>query len=444
MFCHPACPFTGGCTEEIKTYIFMKSPIRWLGLALLLLSGVGCATAADKIVKAAPTDSECETFGRQLADAVNRGEPLKMVQAMDFQAFGDRVVKGLDLNEPDRTEFIKGLSNGLKSTMESQFKIWKTARFIRVTKVEGEKRILVRVLSEKGSMNFLEWVCAPNAAGGLKTVDCYPYITAELMSQTSRRSVLPFLAEKKKGFIERLTSNENFYVRHFPRIKEALAAMQTGDGKKASAILEALPDEVKMMPSVLTMRLQASQSVDEKIYLRVISDWEKARPGDPSLDLVAIDGGFLRKDYADCLRRINSLEKRVGPDGWLECLKSVVMNLMDDLVGARAALKQAIAIEPTLTNSYDLWFAIELKTKDWAHLVEAVTSFETNFPNANIWDGIKEDASWAEFRESKECQEWFAQREKSRAAAPREPAAPAAVTEEAHAPTPNAKPNADQ
>lgn len=368
------------------------------------------AVADKKAVITALTDAQCEKFGRELADCVNRGEKVKTIEPLDCDALGKRVVKGLDFSEKDQVDFIQSFSESFKQSFTSQLKAWESAHFIRVSTVKGEKRVLIRIISSEGAVNFIDWVCAPDEQGGIKTIDFFSYLTSELASETTRRGVLPYVAEKNRGLIERLTKGEGAYVRAFSNVTEAMKFFQSGDSDKALGILEALPDEVKTTPFILIIRLQVAQKADKKVYARVIEEWEKARPGDPSLDLVSIDGCIGRKDYDGCIRHLDALQKRLGGDGYLQAMKANVYVIAGNTDKARSTIKEAVAQEPTLPNSYDIWFNLELKAKNWSSLVEALTKFETNFPKVDLWKGIQAEASWAPFRESAECKAWLEKR----------------------------------
>jgi hypothetical protein len=387
----------------------MTSLLRWI-FSGLMLSSLCCAAAPKTTLITVLTDAECEKFGRELADSVNKANPMRIVEALDLTGFADRVMVGLDFNQNERSQFLEGLSRSFKSGLQKQFAIWKNGRFVRVAVVNGEKRVLLRLLSSDGTLNFIDWVCERNAAGDVIIVDGLPFVTGELMSETSRRAVLPLLAESKKGFIERLTTKESAYVREIASINQAIKLIQEGSNNEASGILEALPGEVKIMPFVLALRLRAAQSSSKKVYLAVIEDWERALPDNPSLDLISIDGCVMRKDYAGCIDHIESLQKRVGPDGYLRALKGNVSFMNHDIEGARTSFKAAVAIEPTLARTYDMWFGVEMQAKNWGGLVEALSAFESNFPKADIWAGIQAKASWADFRASKECQLWLEKR----------------------------------
>jgi len=343
----------------------MKTSFRWF-VYFVLSCCIWASASVDekKAVIPALSNADCEKFGRSLAADINQGQPQKILEQLDCTALGERTVQGLNFGDADRAGFVQSFSESFKKSFGKQIGDWQNARYIRTTTTGGQKRVLMRVIANSGALNFVEWVCVSNGRGGVKTVDFFSFVTAELVSETSRRGVLPYVAEKQRGIVARLTKGESAYVRAFPKFSEAVEVLQSGDADKALGILEALPDEVKVTPFCLLIRLQVAQKADEKVYVRVIEEWEKARPGDPSLDLVSIDGCIMRKDYDGCVRRIEALQKRVGGDGYLQAMKANVYTMAGSIDKAGVAIREAIAQEPTMANSYDIWFNIELQAKN--------------------------------------------------------------------------------
>jgi tetratricopeptide (TPR) repeat protein len=359
----------------------------------------------------APTDADCERLGHQVEDFINCGQPALVVELMNFNELGRRVCEGLDLTKAETASFITNFGKGAKSSLDRSLKGWKQARYISVSTVNGEKRVLLRLVSEQGALNFLDWVCTTKADGNLQIVDCYNFLSAELMSETSRRAALPLLAGRNKSFLEKLTSRESSYLNEVPKINEAGQALQKGEFKNALAILESLPAELKKTTGIRLLRLQAAQSCDDKKYLQVIEEWEKSAPNDPALSLISIDGCVLRKDYAGCVRCITNVQKRVGPDGYLEYLRAIVLYQAGNLPDCVAALKHAIQVEPALTKPYDFWFTLALNGKQWAEVVEALELFDANFPKADIWTNIQKSDTWTAFRDTSECKAWVDKRQ---------------------------------
>lgn len=384
----------------------MRISLYWF-LPLFLGCCLWSAAEDSKTVIPAPTDAELERFGRELAQYVNDGEPAKMADKMDWEVFASRITRGQDLKGISSAEFTRHFASSWKKSLV----MWKHGRFVRVSTVNGERRGLLRVISEDGAINFIDWVCAPNADGSIKTIDFFSYLTAELASDTVWHGLLPLFADLHKGFLERLTKGDSEFSRAMPKLKEALGLFRAGNATKAMNILEDLPEEVKVAPLCLLARLQVAQATgSDDAYLRVISEWEAARPGDPALDVISIDGHLMRKDYARCIHSIESLQKRVGADGYLQAMKANVHLMAGSVDQAHAVILEAVALEPDLMNSYEIWFGIELESRNWNGLVAALTKCETNFPKTDIWAGFEAEESWAPFRESAACKVWLEKR----------------------------------
>ncbi len=354
----------------------------------------------------APTDAALEKFGRELAHFVNDGEPAKMADTMNLEAFMARVMHGHTIEGINLLEVGQHFAGSFKKSLVT----WKQGRFVRVSTINGEKRVLIRVISGNGDVNFLDWVCVTQADGSIKTVDLLSYLTAELASDTFWHVLLPLYGEKHPEVLEHLTPGERELSWAIPKMKHALDLLRSGNAEKALSVVEDLPDEVKLTPSCLLERLQIARAIDnDETYLKVISDWEDARPGDPALDVISLPGNLIRKDYVRCIHNIETFQRQVGADGYLQALKATIHLMAGSAGEAHAAILESIAREPDLMSSYDTWFDIELQAENWPNLTAALTTCEKNFPTVDTYSFVMAEDKWAPFRKTGEGKAWIRQ-----------------------------------
>ena len=360
--------------------------------------------------QAAPSEEECAAFGEEIARAVNGGTASAVVDLLDPYALAARTLAGIEMKDDFRRGVAGGIASSARESMLRAFGGFGKARFLRVLKVDGELRPLVRLMTQDGGMNYHAYVVARRASGRLKWVDTHVCLTGELMSETMRRLLLPAVAEENAGFLERLTRGEGEYMKNLPKITAVQQKLQTGDIAGAQALLDTLPQELRAMKPILAMRLLVAQKGDQAAYLEVIREWESHFPGDPSLGLVGIDGAFLRQDYDGGLKSLGRLRAYTGDDPHLDLLEATMLRLARRFPEARAAARRCLAADPTQSSAYDALLQTELDAKNHAGVAALLSELETNYPGFDMDQAIAAAAEYAEFRGSPEYGRWVAQR----------------------------------
>ncbi|MFT3828739.1 MAG: hypothetical protein QM691_03435 [Opitutaceae bacterium] len=391
------------------------------GLAAGLPPGVAAAAVPATVRSAAPavatiTEEECAAFGEELARAVNDGRAAAVIDALDPYALAARAMAGLEMKDDFRRGVSSGIATNARESMVRAFGGFVKARFLRVLKVDGEFRPLLRLLTKEGGMNFHAYVVERRASGRLKWVDTYVCLTGELMSETMRRLLLPALAEQNAGFFERLARGEGEYMKNLPKIADVQKRLQAGDIAGAKAILDGFPGELRSLKPILAMRLLVAQKTNEAAYLDVIKEWEARFPGDPSLALVGIDGAFLRQDYDGALRRLAELRTFTGEDPYLDFLEASTLRLGKRFPESRAAARRCLAADPAMASAYDVLLMIELTERNHAGVATLLTEVETNYPGSDMVKAIAGSPEYAEFRGSPEYGRWIAGRIRRNAA----------------------------
>ena len=333
-----------------------------------------------------------------------------VITAFDPFLLTDRVLRGIEIAEAERQAFRGEFLSRSRETFSREFAKIKKARFLRVLSVDGELRPLVRILTAEGALNFHAYVVARRANGRLKWFDAHVYLGGELMSETMRRLVLPAFTQKNDGLLARLARGEGSYVKSIAQIQKVQELMRAGDAKGAKAILDGFPPELKNTKGILGVRLQVAQGLGGTEYLAVIDDWSRAFPGDPSLDLVCIDADFVRKDYLGVVRRLDSLQRQLGGDPYLEFLKANSLMMAGRFDECRTIARAVLAEDPSLASVYDVLLQIELDAKNHPGVVALLDEIEAAYPGADMAAGIAQPAAYATFRASPEYARWLEQR----------------------------------
>lgn len=379
----------------------------------LLFAGVALTSAffsviaEDRPKSGQPTDEELIAFGEQIAGCLSNGQPEALAHRLDGDGLVIRVLAGLDADSKFRQDFSGAFISNLSATIAREYKAYEKAHFLRLqTLPTGGKRVLIRCLTKDGGFNYLAFVCRRKTGAGPAWVDVYNFATAELLSESSRRGVLPFIAESKKNFFEELTGKENTFIKNFPKIQQALSLLSSQDFEKANAIFDQLPDELRKEKFILVLRLQATQSLADEKYIQTMTDWADTYPDDPALDLVSIDAAFMRKDYDECIRRMESLQKRIGGDPYLDWFIGAAHRLAGRNDQALACARKALKEEPTLEVALDLTIVVSLELKAYDATVETLDIIQRNNPDADVPANIAADKMYADFIKSPEFEKW--------------------------------------
>lgn len=374
-------------------------------------SPVGESAAAAPAGDAPLSDCECEAFGEAIARLYNEGRMGELLKLFDPYVLADRVLLGMDLPAKDRQGFIAGYVVSVRESLGVQFAKFTDARFLRVQEVDGEKRVLVRLLTADRALAYHAYVVGRRKSGALKWVDCHVYTSGEQLSATARRMVLPMFAENNASLLQRLTRGEGLYVKNLAKITEVQEKLKAGDPTGAMGIIEAMPPEVRETKMVLAIRLQVAQKLSNEQYLEVMNEWERVFPGDPALALIGIDAAYLRQDYARAVDCLDALEQQLGTDPYLEFLKANTEYRAGRVEACRTAARAALALDPRMARVYDVLLQVELDAKNHAATAALLDEVEAAFPGADMEANIADIDAYAEFHASPEHARWLEARE---------------------------------
>lgn len=378
-----------------------------LGLFLGLL--LRHATAAEKAAPAQPSVEECEKFGRWIVERFDEGKVEEIAAAFDAVAFMRIATAGLGVSEAEVSSAASGISRGFGEKLEAELGEFDSARFVRVQEKGNQRRVLIRFLSEEGALNYKAFICARGSDSQVKWIDSYNYSSGESFSASTRNVLLPLVAKESESRRAKLSPAEKVYFENLSRIQRILALTRGGKSTEALALLQELPDFLRKERFFLLLEMRIAQAVDEAAYLKALAAIDAAIPDDPTLDLLRSDGRLIRKDHAGALRLIDSFEKEIGRDAWLDYSRANVHNDAEDWPAAKKFANDALAVEPDLIHAHQILLSIGLTTKNYKEVAEALTRLAAAFPQLDLHEGIKDDDDYADFRKSPEYAAWAAE-----------------------------------
>jgi len=358
-------------------------------------------------------EKACLEFARKVEETINAGDPSILDKAFDRGAMLALALDGLDVSP----QTMSGINAGLKDFSLGSLVVAQSIRsggsykFLRLRTVGGQPRALFRLLqNSEGGLNYHELILAPQPGGAPRVPDFYVYLSAERMSETMRRALLPAVAEQNKGLIAKLTGQQSDFVRNLPKIQAVQAQNRAGKHAEALATLKTLPASLQTDKNVLITRVGIAANVGEEEHLAALEAMRVALPGDPCLDIMSMDALFLRKKYAETIAAVDRVDKLVGGDSYLHVFRGAVQLAQKQLDKARECVQKALDAEPKMIQAHFTMIAVCLAQKDYAAVAKSLSYLENDM-GVELND-LAQVPDYADFVKSEEYRKWQAGRKK--------------------------------
>jgi tetratricopeptide (TPR) repeat protein len=368
----------------------------------LVTALLAAAPAADKSL--APFSGPAESFSA----SINGGAAQQADAFIDWTAVLDRAFAGLSIPADFQAGFRKGYaktSNSLATALVETVKKGGGFKLLRLRKVRGKPLALYRVTPDSGGVNYLELELERRASGAVRAVEVEPYLSGEPLSATARRLAVRAAAEAKMGFIDKLAGKEGEFIKHSGSFKLMTEHLQAGRHAQVLEVYASLPLSLQQEKTALLQRLTAAQAVDDAKYQEAMADFEKWHPGDPSLDLVAIDHAYMARQWDKVHSAIARLDQRVDGDPYLAVIRASTYMQEEKFADARKVLDASIAAEPTLAAAWWARVEVAMKSNDHADTARQLTGVARAL-NLKL-DGVASSPEYAAFRASKPGKAWL-------------------------------------
>ncbi|HXY34339.1 MAG TPA: hypothetical protein VEI07_08935 [Planctomycetaceae bacterium] len=368
--------------------------------------------AADKA--ALPSEEECREWAAHFEKAVKKGDLAGLNDLVDWDAL---LATATEYPNPpaelvkQRADFVTGArsasrsGNGFTGQLLQQARRGGTYKFLRCREVDGRRRAEFRLITKEHGINYHDFVLASGEDGLVRAVDCYIFLTGQMLTTALREAFLPFAQKWIKGGLEQLPAPEREFLTHFADFTALVDASRDKEHRQVLDIYERLPASMKKMKTTLALRLGSAQFLSEDEYLRAIEDYRKYYPNDASVDLVALDAFTVRKDYKRAMEGVERIDKAVGGDPYLKVLRGNLFVVQGQLDAAWKMDEAAVAEEPTLTPAYFALVAIALQKRDFAKTAELLSDLESKC-NVKFKD-LTTVPAYAQFVKSDEYKKWL-------------------------------------
>lgn len=380
-----------------------------IALIVLLFSQV--VVAQQKL----PNQAEVVALARQLEVAINKGDVASAQDTLDVDALLDRVMAGVSAPVAFAAAFRSATHRNL-SLMPDVIKTAKggTYRFLRVRQINGQTRVLYRLLDAGGGVNYHDWIVVTDARGRVRFQDVYFALTGEDLSQSFRRVYIISAVQGNPTFLDKLTGADKQYAANLSTVFQMGRDVQGGNYSAALTSYQSLPQDLRENKSIMMMRLAAVSKLQDRQpqeYNAAMSDFRRLFPHDACLDLVCLDQLVEAGAYAEARRSIDRIEAFTGQDAYLDALRANMYRLQGGSANISAAQREfdkAIAAEPTLHEPYWGLVNLSLQNKDFDRTAELLDRIQREL-HVGIAD-LEKLPTYAEFVKSDAYRKWKAAR----------------------------------
>lgn len=403
----------------------MKSLIQFLFVMIYLSVTIPVSASIIKQESSGPTfinvsevpENIIEITQKWLDGFNNRDEEL-LSSIIDFNQIALSASKGLyDDNRKER-DFAKGLSTAKNKLIKAFIQQIKKAdgNVIFLGYIKRKNRIFPQLrfnLNDFG-VDYQELYISVKKSGKVKIVDWYQLSSDQKISETLGVLVKlmtdpnPGLLKKLFGVIEIKKSVVNSF-------KALGKARQAGNYKKANEIFESLPDELKYSRILLGVGITIANFLqDDELYKKRLSQLAQYHGDNPSSAFLLLDHYFYEGNAKKALENLNTMERRVGKDGFTTLLKAnLYLSLANDRSRAIALYKDAIKIEPDLEESYQALSSLYVETEEYEEAVEVLLMLEKQYQFEYMPEDFFESDENNKFKESKAFKNWMNSRIKA-------------------------------
>ena len=358
------------------------------------------------------TDAKAARFGHAVEAAVKAGDLAALAKLIDLDAIANAAVAPLDMPDKQKKANAVALRDGLAGpnsffdTLVKNVAAGGSYKWLHTRRTkQGETTAIFRLLQPEGGMNYQEMKIVSMPHGAVVATDVFVIMTGESLSETLGRTLKAMLAgEGKPGG---LFSGKGAPKDNRSDVLIAMSkALRENHPEQVLALYHSLPAEAKNVKAILLLRLHAASKFDQAQYTEAIEDFERRFPGDSSLDLVSIDGYFLKKQYDKAAAALERLANTLGGDPYLDGLRANVFNRLNQPEKADQLGREAVKADPALEGGYAAVLTSSLTRKDFKTTAEYLDLYNGKFDATSLQVAATPDYEY--FRASPEGKAWLA------------------------------------
>jgi len=335
---------------------------RMLRRVLSILAATAVLTAchhespiAKKTAISAPSEGQARAYVEQFVEAVSKPNVARASAMIDWDILLERAIADTGGSKQFREGFIRGAkeSSQMSSYIQQLAKLVGDGGKISLLRVRGddqERKALLRMLLPTGAVTYNEMLLSKDATGIVRAADIYAYSSGEYFSATMRRLYVNALAAEPST-MERLAGKENTSVESIRMFKEMAEKTAAGRNQEAVDLFKRMPADIRKEKVILVAYVSASANLGEDQYQAAIEELRKNYPNDAGIDLMLIDGYYMKKRYDEAMACIDRLDQSLGGDPYLDTLRANMLLQKGDIPSATSFAQRAAVREPKLVEA---------------------------------------------------------------------------------------------
>ncbi len=386
----------------------MPFAYRRFGACLLAAAAALPVTAERKTVD---SKYDIRAAGMRIAAALNERDAPAFERMIDFESFGEAVMRDFDLglNERDRADFERGLLSAGPRIAETSVRRLEdgkaVAHLLRAERRHDDWDVLLRLtlFDDKGEPAGFDYI--QFELGGDDRIDDWRSEAMAGQASAQVRLVTAMMLPESRLLSGLFGSREvdEDLLRLFQQLRGALAVV---DNPKAFEVLGRMPAEVRATRFWATYRVALASNLGDEIYRASLDHLAQHFGSDPELDFMLVDHAWFRGEFRTAIERLESFEQRVVEDGTTTLLKCGAANEIGDHRSAAQFCRRSVALEPGVENAWWALAGIGITEKDAALVLEALTGIETHFDTRFDIDALVDIPDYAWLAGTAELKAW--------------------------------------
>lgn len=383
----------------------------WLAWVVACIVLSGCDRPEETVVERDPvSEVEAEEFGLQMEAAVASGNLESVNALIDWEALLQKAEEGLPGSETQKAR----IRNDFKPSLQQQglgaeliYTVQQGGKYqlLRVMEEDGVYRPLLRLILPVGGVNYHLFDLGKEDGDQIRATDVYVFVSAELLSESLRRVLLPILTSADRSLMERLSGRDDVFMQNLDLVEKLMQRYQARDYPGVLEVYEDWPRELQTDKNYMLLRIQAAAQVDMDLYWQAIQDFEATHPDDPAVDLMLIDAHMFRGQYDESVAAIDRLDAEVGGDPYLEMVKAGVLLEKGDAEEALRTALEARSKEPDLEDLHWMVLTAALTADRHQEAADQMTLLEEEF--GVEFDAVGQEPLYESFLRSPEGQAWL-------------------------------------
>ena len=363
----PLLPLAGaGCGKHADAPAGMTSAANTSTSSTSSPSSGGDSTAA---VNPGPpvTDAEAKQFSERLLTSLRTGNTATLNTLLDMDALSAAALAGMGLSDKDKNDFLGGMreslnqSTGFSGQLISTVAGGGSSDLLRIVEVDGRKRARIRMIHPRNTgVGYVDFVLGHNPAGQVLAQDMYLFYSGELFSLTLHRLAVQGFASQNRSLLDRLKGVDNDFAKHLEDIRTISQDLASGSAPAGMQVYNGLPDSLKADKMMKLIHIRLAQKMGDAEYERALGDFRASFPNDSASALLSVDYYLLKKQYSKALSALDTLDKALGGDPYLDVQRAGVYAVMQDRSKARTAIKRAVSAMPNDPNVRQMQTAMGL------------------------------------------------------------------------------------